>query len=93
VIATLAHWVERAVSAFQPNYVLLAHSLERPCASVLLAGVHASRALESAGQTPLSMDAVLAEIGPLLDGPPDRYRYCPDGATALLPWPVSPDAV
>src|SRR3989442_287212 len=28
VIATLAHWAERAVSTYQPAYLLLAHSLE-----------------------------------------------------------------
>jgi hypothetical protein len=85
VIAALAHWVERAVSVFQPNYLLLAHSLEHPSVAALLAGVHAPTALQAAGPTALSLDTVLPEIGPLLEGPPDRYVYCPEEAAALLP--------
>src|SRR5207247_7082209 len=36
VAAALAHFVERAVSLYQPSYLLLAHSLEEPQTTILL---------------------------------------------------------
>lgn len=80
VIAALAHWVERAVSLYQPTYVLLAHSLESPSLAVLLAGVRERVALEWARSTPFSMDLVLPEIRAQLDGEPEQYVYCRPGA-------------
>ena len=93
LIATLAHWAERAVSAYQPAYLLLAHSLEQPRVSVLLAGVHEGRALQGAWSSPLSIDLVLPEVGPMLEDAPERYGYCPEIATAPQSWLVSPHAV
>jgi hypothetical protein len=97
VIAALAHWVERAVSLYQPTYVLLAHSLEHPGLAALLAGVREGRALEWARSTPFSMDLVLPEIAAQLDRPPEEYVYCrPDAdgdPLALTTEAVSPSAV
>lgn len=98
VIATLAHWVERAVSGYQPAYLLLAHSLEQPATSVLLAAVHEPQALQWARPSPLSLDAVLPEVRPWLDAEPERYVYCPDSvehseAASHAPRPLSPFAV
>lgn len=89
VIATLAHWAERAVSLYQPRYLLLARSLERPGLSVLITGVRERRTLEWLGPSPFSVDPVLPEVAPFLAAPPERYRYCPEGVAAA----VSPDAV
>jgi hypothetical protein len=97
VIAALAHWVERAVSLYQPTYVLLAHSLEQPGRAALLAGVRERRALEWARSTPFSMELVLPEISAQLARPPEQYAYCrPDADTdplALTTEAVSPSAV
>jgi hypothetical protein len=92
-IATLAHWVERAVSLYQPTYLLLAHALEQPRVVVLLAGVRERRTLQWAGATPFSVDLVLPEVTPLLEGPPDHYAYVPDLLPAALTTEVSPYAV
>lgn len=78
VVAALAHFVERAVSLYQPAYTLLAHSLEQPRLSVLLLGVHECAALQAASPTAFSADALLAELGPLLARPPEWYTYCPE---------------
>jgi len=78
VIATLAHWAERAVSVYQPAYLLLAHSLEQPQVSAVLAAVHERRALQWARPSPLSLDSVLPEVRPWLDAEPERYVYCPE---------------
>lgn len=109
LIATLAHWVERALSAFQPAYLLLARSLEQPGVSVLLAGVHERRALQHARPSPFSVALVLPEVAPLLGASPERYAYCPEPgprsagiaaapreagrAGTAWPPPISPDAV
>lgn len=94
VIATLAHWAERAVSTYQPAYLLLAHSLEQPKVSALLTGVHERRALQWARACPFSVDLVLPEVGPLLDAAPEHYAYCPEEeALAALPRAVAPYAV
>ncbi len=92
VIAALAHWVERAVSLYQPTYLLLAHSLEQPRVSALLAGVHEIQALQGGRPASFSVDRALEEIGPLMEAPPDRYIYCPDGVRARAR-AVAPDAV
>jgi hypothetical protein len=89
VIATLAHWAERAVSLYQPRDLLLARSLERPGLSVLITGVRERRALEGLRPSPFSLDPVLPEVAPFLAGPPERYRYCPEVVAAA----VSLDAV
>jgi hypothetical protein len=92
VIATLAHWVEGAVSAYQPAYLMLAHSHEQPSLSALVAGVHERRAFEWARSSPLSVDPVLGELESLLEEAPARYAYWRDGALAAPP-PISPYAV
>jgi hypothetical protein len=97
VIAALAHWAERAVSLYQPTYLLLARSLEQPSLIALIAGVRERRALQGARATPFSAEAALAEIAPLLAGEPEVYAYCPERspgpALALAPREVSPYAV
>ena len=93
LIATLAHWAERALSTFQPAYLLLAHSLEQPRVSALLAGVHERRALQWARPSPFSVDLVLPEVGPLLESEPERYAYCPETTAAPALRLVSPHAV
>lgn len=89
VIATLAHWAERAVSLYQPNYLLLARSLEQPGLTALITGVREGGALEWSRPSPFSVDLVLPEVAPFLLGAPEWYRYCPEGVAAA----VSPDAV
>lgn len=89
VIATLAHWTERAVSLYQPSYLLLARSLEQPGLSVLITGVREHRGPEWLRPSPFSVDPVLPEVAPFLTAPPERYRSCPDRRAAA----VSPDAV
>ncbi|MGH7312478.1 MAG: hypothetical protein ACREJV_04840, partial [Candidatus Rokuibacteriota bacterium] len=66
------------VSGYQPAYLLLAHSLEQPETSVVLAAVHERRALQWARPSPLSFDSVLPEIRPWLAAEPERYVYCPE---------------
>lgn len=93
VVATLAHFAERALSLYQPPYLLLARSLEQPGITVLLAGVHASSVLESAGASAFSVDRLLPEISPLLAAEPEWYAYSPDPAPESLFSLVSPYAV
>lgn len=89
VVATVAHWVERAVSVYQPAYLLLAHSLEDPGTIALLAGVHQCDALQSARSSAFCIDALLTELRPWLTGEPECYLYCPEDLESS----VSPDAV
>jgi hypothetical protein len=95
-IAVLAHWAARAVSRYQPAYLLLAHSLEQPWVTVLVAGVLEWRTLQRADATPFDVD-VLPELIPLLERVPDHYAYWPipetDGALVPAPGHVSPSAV
>lgn len=97
VIATLAHWVERAVSHYQPTYLLLARSLEDPCLTVLLTGVSEVDALQAGRVSPFSLAPVLPEVSPMLVDVPERYVYCPelvaddDGVPTIRP--ISPTAV
>jgi hypothetical protein len=93
LIAALAHWVERALSTYQPAYLLLARSLEEPSLAALLAGVHERRALQAARPSALSVALVLPEIVPLLEAEPWRYAYYPDGAFASVRCAVSASAV
>ena len=71
MVGTLAHWAERALSTYQPAYLLLAHSLEQPRVSALLAAVHEGRAL--AWARPFSVEAILPEVRPGLEEEPERY--------------------
>jgi hypothetical protein len=88
VLATLAHWVERAVSLYQPGYVLLARSVEQPGLSVLITGVDERRALEGSWPSPFSVEPVLGELSPFLAAPPEAYRYGSDGVAAISPGAV-----
>jgi hypothetical protein len=91
VIATLAHWAERAVSAYQPAYLLLAHSLEQPRVSALLAAVHEGRA--PVWTRPFSVESVLPEVRPWLDDEPEPYVYWPEDSRSRRSRPLSPYAV
>lgn len=74
-VATLAHFTERAVSLFEPAYLMLARSEEHPCLSVLMAGVHDSRALAGATAAAFSLDGVMPELGPMLAVEPEIFEY------------------
>ncbi len=78
VTATLAHFAERAVSSYQPSYLLLAHSLEQPHLTVLLTAVHVRHALQAASPAAFSIASLLPELEPILAAPPEVYAYCPD---------------
>lgn len=93
VLAALAHFVERAVSLYQPAYLLLAHSLEQPRISTLLMGVHECAALQAASPAAFSLDALLPELSPLLSSDPEWYAYFPEVPTAAVTSAVSPYAV
>jgi hypothetical protein len=75
VLATLAHFVERAVSRYQPAYILLAHSREQPRLSVLLLGVDEVAALASAVPEAFSLDALLPDLRPRLAAAPEWFTY------------------
>jgi hypothetical protein len=92
--AVLAHFVEHAVSLYQPAYVLLAHSLEQPRLSALLMAVHECAALQAASPAAFSFESLLPEVGPLLVDDPEWYSYCRDPEPATAPAAlVSPYAV
>ena len=93
VVATLAHFAERALSLYQPPYLLLARSREQPGIAVLLAGVQATSSLESAGASPFSLEQLLPEISPLLVTDPEWYAYAPHAERASRFSLVSPNAV
>jgi hypothetical protein len=93
VVAALAHFVERAVSLYQPAYLLLAHSLESPRLSILMLGVHECAALQEAGATAFSVDRLLPELEPWLAVPPEWFSYCPEPEAQTVSTPVSPYAV
>jgi hypothetical protein len=93
VVAALAHFVERAVSAYQPAYLLLAHSLETPRLSVLMLGVHECAALQAAGASAFSIDTLLPELAPLLATAPEWFAYCPEPEAETVTTLVSPYAV
>ena len=93
VVAALAHFVERAVSTYQPAYLLLAHSLETPRLSSLMLGVHECSALQAAGATAFSVDRLLPELEPLLTTAPEWFSYCPEPEAQTVTTLVSPYAV
>jgi hypothetical protein len=93
VVATLAHFVEQAVSLYQPSYLLLAHSREAPWMSALVMGVHESTALLAMSPAAFSLDGLLPELRPMLAVDPEWYAYDPEAELALLPPAVSPSAV
>jgi hypothetical protein len=93
VVAALAHFVERAVSTYQPAYLLLAHSRETPRLSVLMLGVHQCTALQAAGSTAFSVDTLLPELEPLLATAPEWFAYCPEPEATTVSTLVSPYAV
>ena len=82
VLATLAHFVERAVSRYQPAYVLLAHSREQPRLSFLLLGVDEVAALDTGIPEAFSLEAVPPDLRSRLAGPPEWFSYDP-GARAV----------
>lgn len=93
MVAALAHFVERAVSTYQPAYLLLAHSLETPRLSILMLGVHECSVLQAAGSTPFSVDRLLPELEPLLATGPEWFAYCPEPEAESVTTLVSPYAV
>jgi hypothetical protein len=93
VVAALAGFVERAVDIHQPGYLLLAHSMENPRLSLLLTAVHDALALGAGASSAFNLDALLAELDPLLVGPPECFAYHPDADLAGLTSAVSPHAV
>jgi hypothetical protein len=93
VLAALAHFVERAVSVYQPAYLLLAHSLEQPRISALMLGVHECAALAAASPAAFSAEALLPELAPLLAERPEWFTYCPEVEAAAVTSLVSPYAV
>ena len=94
VLAALAHFVERAVSVYQPAYLLLAHSLEQPRISTLMMGVHECTALAAAHPAAFSVEGLLPELEPLLLQRPERFGYCSEPETdTVASRLVSPYAV
>src|SRR6059036_1379154 len=90
VLASLAHFVERAVSMYQPAYLLLAHSLEQPRISALMMGVHECAALAAASPAAFSVEGLLPE----LTLRPEWFSYCPEReAQTVTSRLVSPYAV
>jgi len=85
VIAALGQWVERAVSLYQPTYLLCARSLEQPRLTALLTGVRERRALQSGRPSPFSVDLIMPELIPLLETAPEHYAYWPDGLDSDAP--------
>jgi hypothetical protein len=93
LVAALAHFTERAVSAYQPAYLLLAHSLEAPSTVVLITGVHERAALQEMKPNAFSIDLLLPEIEPFLAAEPEWYAYRPEAAMVEVGAGISPHAV
>ena len=93
VVATLAHFVERAVDLYQPAYLLLAHSLGEPRISLLLTAVHEALALAAGHLAAFSVDEMPAEIHTMLERPPECYVHAPDLRPVPLTSAISPYAV
>lgn len=74
-LAALAHFVEHAVSRWEPAYLMLARSEEQPCLSVLMAGVPDTRALAGVTSSTFRLDGLMPELGPLLTGEPEIFDY------------------
>jgi hypothetical protein len=92
LVAALAHFSERAVSVYQPAYLLLARSLEQPCLTTLVTGVHEGTALLAARATAFSFEPMLPEIGPMLATAPEGFAYHRELVSGLDSL-VSPHAV
>lgn len=93
VIATLALFAERAVSLFQPSYLLLARSLEQPPVAVVVTGVHEGAALQAARSTAFSFERLLPELSPMLAREPEDYVYDAGAQVSGFTSLVSPHAV
>jgi hypothetical protein len=93
VVATLAHFAERALSVYQPAYLLLGRSIEQPGIIALITGVEDRRVLDGREATPFSVEEILRELAPFLAGEPDRYAYAPDAASDAFDTAVSRYAV
>ena len=93
VVAALAHFAERAVSVYQPSYLLLAQSFEAPHTVVLITGVHERAAFQAMKPQAFSLELLLPELQPLLTTAPEWYAYCPDRAFSAVGCPVSQYAV
>ena len=93
VVAALAHFAERAVSTYQPAYLLLARSMESPGTVVLITGVHERAALVAMQPSAFSLDDLMPEIAPLLDTAPEWYTYCREEEQLLTVGAVSRRAV
>ena len=91
-IAALAHFCERAVSLWEPSYLMLAQSLEQPRLVALFTGVHEGRALAAGSPGSFSLDALFPEIRPMLEEEPELFQYCPEERAADTAR-VSPRAV
>jgi hypothetical protein len=77
LVAALAHFAERAVSTYQPAYLLLARSMQSVITVVLITGVHERAALVAMQPSAFSLDVLMPEIAPLLRDEPEWYAYCP----------------
>jgi hypothetical protein len=93
VVATLAHFAERALSVFQPQYLLLARSMEQPGITVLLAGVQSSALLDSCGASVFSVATLLPELESALVVEPESYAYAPELEPRSVVPLISPHAV
>lgn len=93
LVAALAHFVERAVSSYQPAYLLLARSMQSPSTVVLITGVHERAALVAMQPSAFSIDVLMPEIAPLLADHPEWYTYCHEEEELLEVGAVSRRAV
>ena len=91
-IAALAHFCERAVSAWEPSYLMLAQSLEQPRLVALFTGVHQVRALAGGRGGSFSLDALFPEIRTMLEEEPELFHYFSEEPAADVAR-VSPRAV
>jgi hypothetical protein len=93
MVAALAHFAERAVSLYQPSYLLLARSLEQPRVAVLVTGVHEGAALQAASSAAFSFDRLLPELALMLGPEPEHFAYWRDPSEHDAASLVSPYAV
>jgi hypothetical protein len=84
LVAALAHFAERAVSTYQPAYLLLARSMQSASTVVLITGVHEHAALVAMQPSAFSIDVLMPEIAPLLEEEPEWYTYCREEEEELL---------
>jgi hypothetical protein len=93
LVAALAHFAERAISTYQPAYLLLARSMEAPGRVVLITGVHERAAFVAMQPSAFSLDPLMPEIGPLLEDAPEWYVYCHEEEELVTVGAVSRQAV